>query len=107
MLGMGFTEIEGDFVQPPFWAFDALFQPQDHPARDMLDTFYLDADLLPLPDEEVVRRVSDVHETGGGISTGWRHRRDREGARGGVPRGPTTPGPHPAPPPGPDPAREA
>src|SRR2546422_8806611 len=32
-LSMGFTEIEGDFVLPAFWNFDALFQPQDHPAR--------------------------------------------------------------------------
>jgi len=90
MLAMGFTEIEGDFVQPPFWAFDALFQPQDHPARDMLDTFYLDADPLPLPDEETVRRVADMHETGGGISTGWRYKWDREEARRAVLRPHTT-----------------
>jgi len=90
MLSMGFTEIEGDFVQPPFWAFDALFQPQDHPARDMLDTFFLDADPLPLPDEDVVRGVADMHETGGGISTGWRYRWDREEARRAVLRPHTT-----------------
>src|SRR5437773_2288898 len=40
-LSMGFTEIQGDFVLSAFWNFDALFQPQDHPARDQLDTFYL------------------------------------------------------------------
>ncbi|MFQ5884485.1 MAG: phenylalanine--tRNA ligase subunit alpha, partial [Thermoplasmata archaeon] len=38
---MGFKEIEGDFVELAFWDFDALFQPQDHPARDMQDTFYV------------------------------------------------------------------
>ncbi len=32
-LEMGFTEIKGDIVQSAFWNFDALFQPQDHPAR--------------------------------------------------------------------------
>ena len=90
MLSMGFTEIEGDFVQPPFWAFDALFQPQDHPARDMLDTFFLDADPLPLPDEDVVRGVADMHETGGGISTGWRYRWDRKEARRAILRPHTT-----------------
>jgi len=90
MLSMGFSEIEGDYVQPPFWAFDALFQPQDHPARDMLDTFYVDHEPLPLPDEETVRRVADMHETGGGISTGWRYRWDREEARRAVLRPHTT-----------------
>src|SRR5438046_1259213 len=39
-LSMGFTEIDGDFVQSAFWNFDALFQPQDNPARAQLDTFY-------------------------------------------------------------------
>jgi len=90
MLSMGFTEIEGDLVQPPFWAFDALFQPQDHPARDMLDTFYLDHEALPLPDEDLVRRVADMHETGGGISTGWRYTWDREESRRAILRPHTT-----------------
>jgi len=90
MTAMGFTEIEGDFVQPPFWAFDALFQPQDHPARDMLDTFYLDREPLPLPDEATVRRVAEMHETGGGVSKGWRYRWDREEARRAILRPHTT-----------------
>ncbi len=90
MTSMGFTEIEGDYVQPPFWAFDALFQPQDHPARDMLDTFYLDRDPLPLPEESLVRRVADMHETGGGISTGWRYTWDRDQATHAILRPHTT-----------------
>ena len=40
-LEMGFTEIRGPIVETAFWNFDALFQPQDHPAREMHDTFYL------------------------------------------------------------------
>jgi len=39
MLEMGFSEIKGQIVQSSFWNFDALFQPQDHPAREMQDTF--------------------------------------------------------------------
>lgn len=72
-LQMGFTEIEGDFVGPAFWSFDALFQPQDHPARDMLDTFYLVEDLtFDLPPKAVLRQVADTHEHGGTTgSTGW------------------------------------
>src|SRR2546428_896443 len=79
-LSMGFTEIEGDFVLPAFWNFDALFQPQDHPARDELDTFYLSKPAtMPLPHEDIVRRVANVHETGGGTRM----------SRGGVEMGPT------------------
>src|SRR3989344_5845573 len=41
-LDMGFQEMTGNFVQSAFWDLDALFVPQDHPAREMQDTFYLD-----------------------------------------------------------------
>lgn len=40
---LGFSEIVGSLAQPCFWNFDALFTPQDHPAREMQDTFYLDS----------------------------------------------------------------
>jgi phenylalanyl-tRNA synthetase alpha chain len=105
-LSMGFTEIQGDFVLPAFWNFDALFQPQDHPARDQLDTFYLsNPSKMPLPDERVVRRVAEVHETGGSTgSTGWRYPWNRAEAERAVLRSHTTPitlrwlGEHPEPP---------
>lgn len=29
------------FVESGFWCFDALFVPQQHPAREVQDTFYL------------------------------------------------------------------
>jgi phenylalanyl-tRNA synthetase alpha chain len=69
-LEMGFTEIKGHYVQSAFWNFDALFQPQDHPARDMQDTFYLDRYIDM--DDEVVERVRATHENGWITgSTGW------------------------------------
>ena len=40
-LSMGFVEIAGAAVQSSFWNFDALFTPQDHPARELQDTFYI------------------------------------------------------------------
>src|SRR2546422_942280 len=105
-LSMGFTEIEGDFVLPAFWNFDALFQPQDHPARDQLDTFYLEKPATrPLPDDGIVHRVAEAHETGGTTgSTGWRYRWNRTEAERAVLRSHTTPitlrwlGEHPDPP---------
>ena len=34
------------FVESSFWNFDALFQPQQHPARDAHDTFFLKGKIL-------------------------------------------------------------
>jgi phenylalanyl-tRNA synthetase alpha chain len=68
-LEMGFIEIKGDIVQSSFWNFDALFQPQDHPAREMQDTFHLDTE-CDLP-EKYIKPVKEMHEKGGGISRGW------------------------------------
>jgi len=39
---LGFSEIQGTLAQSSFWNFDALFTPQDHPARELQDTFYLE-----------------------------------------------------------------
>ena len=69
LLSMGFTELHGDVIQSAFWNFDALFQPQDHPAREMQDTFHLSGS-RPLPDGW--EQVRDIHEHGGQTSsTGW------------------------------------
>jgi len=69
LLEMGFTELYGGIIQQSYWNFDALFQPQDHPAREMQDTFYL-GETLPLP--EGYERVKAMHESGGETSsTGW------------------------------------
>jgi len=52
-----------------FLNFDALFQPQDHPAREMQDTFHL-ATECDLP-EGYIKPVKEMHESGSGISRGW------------------------------------
>lgn len=88
-LEMGFKEIKGEIIQSSFWNFDALFQPQDHPARDMHDTFYLDGE-IDLP-AELVGRVKEMHEHGGDIgSSGWGGNWDEYIARGRVLRTHTT-----------------
>ena len=69
LLEMGFEELYGGIVQQAFWNFDALFQPQDHPAREMQDTFYL-RETIPLP--QGYEKVKAMHESGGETSsTGW------------------------------------
>jgi phenylalanyl-tRNA synthetase alpha chain len=72
-LEMGFTEIRGPLVETAFWNFDALFQPQDHPAREMMDTFYLaNPKAGKLPPKKIVDAVARVHENGWTTgSRGW------------------------------------
>lgn len=73
-LEMGFSEIEGPYVRSAFWNMDALFTPQDHPAREMQDTFYLaQPERAALADVEVAK-VQAIHERGGDTgSRGWRN----------------------------------
>ena len=71
-LEMGFSELVEDYVQTAGWNMDALFIPQDHPAREMQDTFYLDnPKSIPLS-EDMMATWSEIHLTGGQTdSTGW------------------------------------
>ena len=75
-IGMGFTEVDDEFVQPAFWNMDALFTPQDHPARELQDTFYLKhPSKVVLEDDDIVKKVCEVHESGGDTgSCGWRYK---------------------------------
>jgi len=62
---MGFEEMNAGFVESSFWNFDALFQPQDHPARELADTFYLrEPEKIPLPNKKIVDEVKRAHEDG-------------------------------------------
>ncbi len=82
-LEMGFTEIRGPMVETAFWNFDALFQPQDHPAREMMDTFYLaNPRIGRLPKEEIVDGVAKTHENGWVTgSKGWGYKWSHEEAK--------------------------
>jgi phenylalanyl-tRNA synthetase alpha chain len=67
-VSLGFTEVVGNLAQPSFWNFDALFTPQDHPAREMQDTFYIrDKEASKFATPEQIRRVAQVHKKG------WRY----------------------------------
>ncbi|MFC6836991.1 phenylalanine--tRNA ligase subunit alpha [Halomarina ordinaria] len=92
LVGMGFQEMEGPHVDADFWINDALFMPQDHPARTHWDRFALSdprrIDHLP---EDLVERVRRAHlegvgEDGEGYHSPW----DEEFARALALRGHTT-----------------
>ena len=64
-VGLGFSEIDGPVVQSGFWNFDALFTPQDHPAREMQDTFYISGQRQPIPaTSDQKRKVAELHKKG-------------------------------------------
>ena len=90
-LEMGFSEIEGDYVQSAGWNMDALFIPQSHPARTMQDTFYLEEpEKIDIPDE-MLNLWASVHENGHDTgSLGWGSKFDKEEAKKGLLRTHTT-----------------
>ncbi|RYP45349.1 hypothetical protein DL768_008286 [Monosporascus sp. mg162] len=82
---MGFEEMATDnFVESGFWNFDTLFVPQQHPARDLQDTFYIsdppaaDRPRKESPDDEkdyetYWENVKAVHQDGKYGSIGYRY----------------------------------
>ncbi len=89
-IAMGFTEFKGPIVENEFHNFDVLFVPQDHPARDEQDTFYLRRPAaLELP-TELAKRVAEAHIAGCQGSLGWGGEFDLERSRRTVLRTHTT-----------------
>lgn len=82
---LGFSEIFGNMTQSSFWNFDALFTPQDHPARELQDTFYLDGiSAKKIATTDQIRKVSESHKKN------WRYHWDINEARKMVLRTHTT-----------------
>lgn len=89
---MGFVEMPtNNYVEASFWNFDALFQPQMHPARDAQDTFFLSdpekSNKFPL---DYLERVKSAHENGGNGSIGYRYKWKIEEAQKNILRTHTT-----------------
>jgi len=64
-IEMGFREIKGPIVESSFWNFDALFVPQDHPSREMQDTFYTkEPKEADKPPEKYLENIKKAHEEG-------------------------------------------
>jgi phenylalanyl-tRNA synthetase alpha chain len=73
LIGLGFQEMKGPYVETAFWNSDALFMPQDHAARSIHDVLLVKEPVHgDLPDENMVAKVKATHE-GGWIteSLGW------------------------------------
>ncbi|KHJ81588.1 phenylalanine--tRNA ligase [Oesophagostomum dentatum] len=74
-FAMGFTEMPTNrYVESSFWNFDALFQPQQHPARDAHDTFFVSEPALSTKfPMDYLERVKTVHSKGGYGSAGYNY----------------------------------
>lgn len=90
-VGMGFQEIAGNYVESCFWTMDVLFIPQDHPARDLQDTFYCKQPPRMPVDKHLLDSIANVHENGGSTSsTGWQYKFSKKEAQKSILRTHTT-----------------
>ncbi|MFZ0892667.1 MAG: phenylalanine--tRNA ligase subunit alpha [Thermoplasmata archaeon] len=62
LIGLGFEESEGPLLETEFWNADALFMPQDHPARSIHDALSVQGIQGQPPPADVLGRVAAVHE---------------------------------------------
>ncbi|MEM0014038.1 MAG: phenylalanine--tRNA ligase subunit alpha [Zestosphaera sp.] len=62
LIGMGFEEVKGPYLESSLWNFDALFVPQHHPARKESDVYYVENVELPVSEKDVLERTKKVHE---------------------------------------------
>ncbi len=84
---MGFKEMTGNLIVSSFWNFDSLFTPQDHPIREMQDTFFISKEIkkAKLPGKKLINSVKKIHEKGINNkeekSKGWQYEWDEEKAK--------------------------
>jgi phenylalanyl-tRNA synthetase alpha chain len=86
LVELGFKEMTGPIIETEFWNFDALWQPQDHPARDWFSTFRLKYPEYGNLPKELVKKVKKAHEVGVAGSIGWRYKWDPRKAMQLMPR---------------------
>lgn len=94
LVGLGFSEWFGPYVETEFWNNDALFVPQDHVAREVQDQFRVvrPYDHGDIPNSKYFKAVKEVHENGGNTgSIGWEAPFSKEISQRLVLRAHTTP----------------
>lgn len=74
LVQLGFQEMTGTQVETSFFNFDALYQPQDHPARELSDIYYIKNPKYgdTAKHQTALQHVKETHENGWKTgSTGW------------------------------------
>jgi len=90
LVQLGFQEMTGTAVEASFFNFDALYVPQDHPARDPSDIYYIKDPKYGNLDSQTqtVKRVGETHENGNQTgSTGWGYKYSLNAAKRLILRG--------------------
>ncbi|MEM3627160.1 MAG: phenylalanine--tRNA ligase subunit alpha [Candidatus Bathyarchaeia archaeon] len=85
LVTLGFKEMEGPTVEMSFFNFDALYMPQDHPAREIFGIYFVKSPRYGMLDDykDNLLNVKRTHENGWRTgSTGWKYTYStREAAR--------------------------
>ena len=89
LVQLGFQEMLGTAVETAFFNFDALYVPQDHPAREPSDIYYVkEPQYGDATDKATMQRVKETHECGDKTgSTGWGYLYSLEAAKRLILRG--------------------
>jgi len=90
LVNLGFKEMTGTAVETGFFNFDALYTPQDHPAREIFDIYFVKSPKYGRidADRRVLENVRRTHENGWKTgSTGWRYKYSVRDARRLILRG--------------------
>ncbi len=90
LVQLGFKEMTGTSVELSFFNFDALYTPQDHPAREASDIYYIkDPQYGDISRHQTaVENVKQTHENGWVTgSTGWGYKYSFEVAKRLILRG--------------------
>ena len=90
LVQLGFQEMIGTAVETCFFNFDALYVPQDHPARESSDIYYIKNPQNGDLDQHTValNLVKQTHENGDGTgSTGWGYKYSLQAAQRLILRG--------------------
>jgi phenylalanyl-tRNA synthetase alpha chain len=77
LVTLGFREMVGTVVETSFFNFDALYTPQDHPAREASGIYFVKSPTEGSIDayKKAVSNVKETHENGWKTgSTGWRYK---------------------------------
>jgi phenylalanyl-tRNA synthetase alpha chain len=90
LITLGFKEMTGTNVETSFFNFDALYVPQDHPAREPSDIYYIKEPQCgdTSQHQTALRHVKETHENGWKTgSTGWQYKYNLQAAQRLILRG--------------------
>ncbi|MCD6576281.1 MAG: phenylalanine--tRNA ligase subunit alpha [Nanoarchaeota archaeon] len=92
LISLGFQETKGPLVELAFFNNDLLFMPQDHPAREIHDIYFIErggGDLSRY--KQLLEKTKKVHEYGWETgSTGWGYKFDKNKSKDIILRSHTT-----------------